>query len=130
MLATNKAANNTSTERLVKSWASHYIPERANLSASQNNLNNEIAKENFYEQLTNNPDTIISIQYSQKEFLSFHVRQVSQGQVVNSGTEAVGLRCQIGGKVYTFSQDHLMQMSNRESNELFQHLEIDSRQFL
>lgn len=130
MLATNKAANNTSTERLVKSWTNHYIPERANRAGSQNNLGNEIAKNDFYQQLTNNPDTIISIQYSQKEFLSFHVRQVAEGQVVNSGTEAVGLCCKIDGKVYTFNQDHIMQMSNRECNELFQHLGIDGRQFL
>lgn len=130
MLATNETANNTSTEHLVNSWVKRYIPERANLSGSQDNLANKVAQENFYQQLTSNPDTIISFQYSQKEFLTFHIREVSQGQIVNLGTGTLGLRCQIGEKTYTFNREHLMQMSIRECNELFQHLEIDGRQLL
>lgn len=130
MLATNKTANKTSTEPLVNSWAKRYIPEGANLVGSQDNLANKVAQENFYQQLTRNTDTIISFQYSQKEFLTFHIREVYQGQIVNSGTGTLGIRCQIGEKTYTFNREHLMQMSNRECNELFQHLEIDGRQLL
>jgi hypothetical protein len=86
-----------------------------------------IAGEDFYQRLNSVHDTIISLQYNVDEFLSFHVSQAKQGNIVN-GTEFISLCCQIGEKVYTFNCEHFNQMSNSECNDLFNHLGLDSSQ--
>ena len=86
------------------------------------------AKQDVYQQLNKVPYTIISLQYDSNEFLTFHVCQATQGRFLESGAGTVGLRCQIGEKIYTFNGEHFNQMSNRECNELFKHLELDNCQ--
>ncbi|MCA1992709.1 MAG: hypothetical protein LDL41_11850 [Coleofasciculus sp. S288] len=88
-----------------------------------------IAGEEFYQQLKSVPDAIISLQYKFDQFLSFHVSQVQQGYIMGAGTEAICLRCQIDGKIYTFYREHLEQMSENERHQLFKQLELDSSQF-
>ena|SRR3712207_729868 len=82
----------------------------------------------FYNQLDNRPNTIISLQYDSDKLLSFKVYEAKLGAIVRRGNQDVALECQIRGKTYTLTREHLKQMSNRECQELFKHLEIDGQQ--
>lgn len=88
-----------------------------------------VSGEAFYQQLNRAHNPIISIQYARNEFLSFYVSQAHQGNLVKSGTEVIGLGCQIKDSIYTFNREHFYQLSNREVQALFNHLGIDSREF-
>ncbi|HEY9605922.1 MAG TPA: hypothetical protein V6C85_30225 [Allocoleopsis sp.] len=78
----------------------------------------------------NLPNTIISIQYSDNDFLSFRVHNVSRGQIVYNGTKPIGLRCQINRRFYTLNDRHFQQMSDRECRDLFDYLKLDGSQLL
>lgn len=78
----------------------------------------------------NLPNTIISIQYSDNDFLSFRVHNVSRGQIVYDGTKAMGLRCQINRRFYTLNEKHFQQMSNRECRDLFNYLKLDGSELV
>jgi hypothetical protein len=97
------------------------------MTVGSRRLNNtsRVAGEDFYQEFTSVRDTIISLQYDDEEFLTFHVSQAKHGYMVNPGTYTFSLRCQIGEKIYTFNREHFNQMSNRECNELFDKLGID-----
>jgi hypothetical protein len=92
--------------------------------------NSWVSGENFYQQLNRISNTEISLNYEPKKLLTFRVYKAYQGQIVWSGTKAIGLQCSIDGKIYTFNREHLNQMSNRELSELFNHLKIDGSQLL
>lgn len=78
----------------------------------------------------NLPNTIISIQYSNSEFLSFRIHNVSRGEIVYDGTKAIGLRCNINRRFYTLNDKHFQQMSDRECRALFSYLKIDGSQLM
>lgn len=80
----------------------------------------------LYQQIKNFSHTIISLQYNSNEFLTFRVSDVTQGQIVHSGTQGISLQCQIDKKTYIFSTEHFDQMSNREVIELLNHLGVES----
>jgi hypothetical protein len=83
------------------------------------------AQTDFYQELQNFSNTIISIQYNCNVFLSFRVNQVQRGEIVYSNAKAVGVQCLLNGKTYVFTREHLDQMSNREQSELFDYLGVD-----
>lgn len=78
----------------------------------------------FYQQLNSIPNTIISLQYQADKFLTFKVNEASYGSVLRQGAEDTNivLQCQIRGTTYTFTRNHLDQLSNRECRELLNHL--------
>lgn len=86
-------------------------------------------KNYFYYFLQKLSNTTIFFQYDTENFLSFKVYEASQAVLVYLRSGEIALRCQIRGTTYTLTQEHLVQMSNRESNELFNHLGIDGSQF-
>jgi phenylalanyl-tRNA synthetase beta subunit len=47
--------------------------------------------------------------------------------IVRQGFKNVALQCQIRGTTYTFTDEHLDQMSKREINDLFNHLGVKRR---
>jgi hypothetical protein len=83
------------------------------------------APEDFYQQLKSLSNTIISLQYNSMTFLSFKVHEASRGSIVNPKPNLT-IQCQIRGNTYTFTPEHLDQLSNRECTELFNELKIDS----
>ena len=89
-----------------------------------------VMEEEINKQLRNLPDTIISLQYNPDEFLTFRVCTVSQGEIIRSATQSIGLKCRIGGKTYIFNREHLNQMSNRERRELFNYLGVNGSELL
>lgn len=88
-----------------------------------------IAPEDFYQTQNSLSNTIISIQYDRHKFLSFKIYEAKFGSIVHQGVEDTALQCQIRGYTYTFTREHMDQMSNRELNDLFNHLKIDGSQF-
>lgn len=85
-----------------------------------------VAYEELYQHLQELPNTIISLQYAPKVFLSFNVREAKLGRIVSEGIRDMAFECEIRGNTYTFIQEHLEQMSKREINELFEHLRLNS----
>ncbi|MEW6492535.1 MAG: hypothetical protein AB1589_08500 [Cyanobacteriota bacterium] len=77
-----------------------------------------------HQQLNSIPNTIISLQYQSNKFLTFKVNEASYGAVLRQGAEDtnIALQCQIRGTTYTFTRDHLDQLSNRECRELLNQL--------
>ncbi len=88
-----------------------------------------VAPEDFYQTQNSISNTIISIQYDPNKFLSFKIYEAKFGSIVRQGVEDIALQCQIRGYTYTFTREHMDQMSNRELNDLFNHLRIDGSQF-
>jgi hypothetical protein len=80
--------------------------------------------EDFYQRLENISSTIISFQYSPNKLLTFKVYEASQGAILRRGLKNIALRCQIRGTTYTFTREHLEQLSKRECHELFNHLRV------
>ncbi|HEY9651025.1 MAG TPA: hypothetical protein V6C95_10210 [Coleofasciculaceae cyanobacterium] len=80
----------------------------------------------FYQQLKTIPNTTISLQYNCDKFLSFKVYEATQGRIINQGFDEndVTIRCQIRDTTYTFTHEHLSQLSNRERHDLFKQLGI------
>lgn len=80
--------------------------------------------EDVYQQLKNIPNTTISLQYNADKFLSFKVYEVTKGTIIRKGIDEddVTIRCQIRDTVYTFTREHLSQLSNRECQDLFNQL--------
>lgn len=78
----------------------------------------------------NPPSMIISIQYSEDDFLSFRIHNVSRGEIVYNGSKAIGLRVQINRHFYTLNDKHFQQMSDRECRDLFNYLKVDGRQLI
>lgn len=77
-----------------------------------------------HQQLNSIPNTIISLQYESNKFLTFKVNEASYGAVLRQGSEDtnIALQCQIRSTTYTFTRDHLDQLSNRECRELLNQL--------
>ena len=88
-----------------------------------------VAPEDFSQTQNSISNTIISIQYDPNKFLSFKIYEVKFGSIVRQGVEDIALQCQIRGYTYTFTREHMDQMSKRELNDLFNHLRIDGSQF-
>lgn len=80
--------------------------------------------EDVYQQLKNIPNTTISLQYNADKFLSFKVYEATKGTIISKGLdeEDVTIRCQIRDITYTFTREHLCQLSNRECQDLFNQL--------
>jgi hypothetical protein len=85
--------------------------------------------ENFYQRLNDTSNTIISLQYNPKNFVSFKIYDASQGTIVNHENGEYALKCRVHGRTYLFTREHLDQLSNRERHELFNHLGVNSNQF-
>lgn len=83
-----------------------------------------------YLESKNLPNTIISIEYGDNEFLSFRLHNVFRGKILYDGTKAIGLRCQINHKFYTLNDQHFQQMSDRECRDLFNCLNLDGSQLM
>lgn len=83
----------------------------------------------LYQRLDNTPNTIISLQYDPDNFLSFKVYEASEGAIVRPSLGAIAIQCQIRGKTYKLTGEHLSQLSNRERRELFGHLGVNDSQF-
>ena len=83
------------------------------------------ASENFYQQLKGVSNTIISLQYNGITFLSFKVHEATQGNIVNPEPNLT-IQCKIRGNTYTFTCEHLDQLSTRECRELFNQLKINA----
>ncbi|HEY9596074.1 MAG TPA: hypothetical protein V6D33_00190, partial [Cyanophyceae cyanobacterium] len=60
------------------------------------------------------------------KFLSFKVYEATKGEIVHQGLDEddMTIRCQIRDTIYTFTREHLDQLSNRERHELFKQLGI------
>ena len=86
---------------------------------------NSVDSEKLYQQLKNLPNSIISLQYNPEKFLSFKVYEVNLKAIVFHKFQATTLQCQIRGATYTFTDEHLDQMTNRELNDLFNYLGIN-----
>jgi hypothetical protein len=87
-----------------------------------------VSSNDFYQKIKNSSNTIVSLQYNNDKFLSFKVYEAQSGTLVRQGDKDIALRCQIRGSVYTFTREHVTQMSKREFNDLLSHLGIDSSQ--
>ena len=87
-----------------------------------------VASQDFYQQINSSSSTIISLQYKPKQFVSFKVYEAKGGAIVRQGANEVALRCQIRGTTYTFTNEHIDQMSMRELSELLNHLGMDANQ--
>jgi len=85
-----------------------------------------VASENFYQKLQSLSNTIISLQYNPDNFLTFKVQEASFGSIVRHGNENIAIQCQIRGTTYTFTHEHLDQMSKRELNDLVNQLGLDT----
>lgn len=85
-----------------------------------------VASGNFYQQLQCLSNTIISIQYNPDNFLTFKVQEASFGSIVRQGNENIAIRCQVRGTIYTFTHEHLDQMSKRELNDLLNQLGLET----
>ena len=85
---------------------------------------------NFYQSLKEIPNTTISLQYDPNTFLSFKVYDASQGAIVLTTLKEIALQCQIRGTTYLLTRVHMDQMSNRERNELFNYLGVETSEFL
>jgi hypothetical protein len=96
----------------------HYL----NLNHQENNYLNY-----FLQQLSN---TTIFFQYDTETFLSFKVYEASQGVLVYLRSGEIALQCQIQGTTYTLTQEHMIQIGNRERHELFNQLGVNGSQFL
>lgn len=83
----------------------------------------------LYQRLDHTPNTIISLQYDPKNFLSFKVYEASKGVIVRQKLGTIAIQCQIRGKAYQLTREHLSQLSNRERRELFDHLGVNGSQF-
>lgn len=83
----------------------------------------------FYYFLQKLSKTEIFIQYDSETFLSFKLYEVSQGVLVYLRSREMALKCQIRGTTYTLTPEHMVQMSNRDRNELFNQLGVDGSQF-
>ena len=86
---------------------------------------NVVVETNLYQQLNQTSNTIICIQYSRTELVSFRLKNVQQGNIIYDEVKGIGLLCTINKKPYFFTRHHLEQMSDREQSELFDHLKID-----
>ncbi len=131
MSSSSNFVNHASITNLSQLEARHYLLERSSSASYPNpdSIDDYVSGEDFYRQLKTVPNTVISVQYSTKEFLSFNICKIKQGRIVNSGTKGIALQCQISGKTYTFTHAHFNQMSNRERYELFNYLGLDANQF-
>jgi hypothetical protein len=129
-MAVTLQINNISVRKLLQPEAQRNVQNKPSLSsrASCLAISDNVAETDFYQRLQSIPNTIISLQYNENEFLSFNVSEAQQGHIVWSGLEVIGLKCFIHGMIYTFNREHLNQMSNRERHELCNHLEIDDSQ--
>jgi len=85
-----------------------------------------VAAENFYQKLQSLSNTIISLQYKPDNFVTFKVQEASFGSIVRQENETIAIQCQIRGATYTFTYEHLDQMSKRELNDLLNHLGLES----
>ena len=132
MVVANRFFNNISTEYPGQGLAERYLPNWSRLSTLESNSDGSdlVAGEDFYQQIESFSDTIISLQYTPDEFLTFRVCNADQGQIWQLGTRVTGLRCRIGDTFYTFNREHLSMMSNRERQELFNQLGVDGSQLL
>ncbi|HEY9739736.1 MAG TPA: hypothetical protein V6C90_04535 [Coleofasciculaceae cyanobacterium] len=88
-----------------------------------------VVPDDFYQQIKNSSETIISLQYNRDKFLTFKVYEVRLGALVGEGFKDITLQCQIRGATYIFTHEHIEQMSKRELNDLFNHLGIDGNRF-
>lgn len=75
-------------------------------------------------------NTTIFIQYNPENFLSFRVYEISQGIIVYQKSGDMAIQCHIRDTAYLLTRNHILQMSYHESQEFFNHLGIDSSQFL
>ncbi len=96
-------------------------------NTAENNF--RVATENFYQQINSLSNTIISLQYKPKQFLSFKLNEAKLGAIVRQGVKEIALQCQIRGTTYTFTSEHVEQMSKRELNDLLNYLGIDGNQW-
>lgn len=80
----------------------------------------------FYQNLQSLSNSIISLQYKPDKFLTFKVQEASFGSIVRQENKNIAIRCLIRGTTYTFTHEHLDQMSKRELNDLFNHLGVDN----
>ena len=87
-----------------------------------------VASSDFYQEINNSSSTIISLQYKPKQFVSFKVYEAKGGAIVRQGANDVAIRCQIRGTTYTFTNEHIDQMSLRELSELLNHLGMNANQ--
>lgn len=87
--------------------------------------------QDFYKQLDNLSNTIISFQYNRDKLLSFRVSEASRGAIISQGSEEknIAIQCDIRGNTYNLTREHIEQLSNREYRELFQHLGIAQANF-
>lgn len=132
MPSTTRRINSTTLKHLSQQKAERYQLDLSILSSqtSRSAVSNVVMEQDINQQLNNIPNTIISLQYNSKEFLTFRVCTANQGEIVKSGSKVVGLQCQIAGKTYTFNHEHFNQMSKRECSDLFNYLGVNSRQLL
>lgn len=68
---------------------------------------------------------IISLQYNEKDFLTFKVTDTGWGRILQLGLGMIALQCQIRGVTYTFYPRHLENMSETERQSLFIHLGLN-----
>lgn len=87
-----------------------------------------VASKDFYQEINSSSNTIISLQYKPKQLVSFKVYEAKSGAIVRLGPSDIALRCQIRGTTYTFTNEHIDQMSVRELSELLNHLGMDAKQ--
>jgi hypothetical protein len=87
-----------------------------------------ITSEYFYQEINTSSNTIISLQYTPKQLVSFKVYEAKRGAIVRLEPNDVALRCQIRGTTYTFTNEHIEQMSVRELSELLNHFGWDANQ--
>lgn len=96
-----------------------------NSSNKTTNFSGQISK-NFYQQLDNISNTIISLQYDHLRVLSFRVSEVRPVGTLSPNSEETNMviQCQIRGTTYNLTSEHIKQLNNRECRELFQQLGI------
>jgi hypothetical protein len=102
------------------------MPENQFLSSNPPPKNYlETASLDFYQHLTNISNTIIYLQYDSVKFVCFKVYEARLGTLVNPPPN-LAIQCQIQGNTYIFTREHFDQLSDREYQELLNHLKIDS----
>ncbi|MGB7444775.1 MAG: hypothetical protein WA919_27215 [Coleofasciculaceae cyanobacterium] len=88
-------------------------------------INKSFSPENDWQSIIQT--MIISLQYNERDFLTFKVTDTGWGRILQLGLGAIALQCQIKGVTYTFYPRHLGNMSETERQSLFIHLGLNNK---
>ena len=107
-------------------WSTNYLSiNEKNQAANIGESRESLSLENDWQSIIKT--MIISLQYNERDFLTFKVTDTGWGRILNLGLGEIALQCQIKGVTYTFYPQHLENMSEIERQSLFMHLGLNNK---